>query len=191
MVKDSPWCLSRKLRSGRPWPLFLQSFKNRHFLPSGLFLPSRDEPRIRRSRCSNGFSVLTSARESKRRATGVMATFVASASPARNRLLTAEGGERSGSCLPHWLQLMSRSMHRHPGSSHFISQPAHLITPLIQPRRTITTFTRAQASYANCWSTREVSEPAKSLFPLAVTSERGSGADNSDRVGRLKWKVLL
>lgn len=167
---------------------------------TSLFLPSRAEPRSRRSRCSNGsgikeqedvLSLLTSARESKRRATGVMAAFVASASPARNRLLTAEGGERSGSCLPHWLQLMSGSMHRHPGSPHFISQPAHLITPLIHPRRTITTFTRAQASAANCWSTREVSEPAKSLFPLAVTSERGSGADSSDRAGRLKLKVLL
>lgn len=163
---------------------FGSSLKNPHFII----------PAFSCSRCSNGsgineqedvLSVLTSG------LTGVMAAFVASAWSARNRLLTAEGGERSGSCLPHWLQLMSGSMHRHPGSSHFISQPAHLITPLIHPRRTITTFTRAQASSANCWSTREVPEPAKSLFPLAVTSERGSGAHNSDRVGRLKLNVLL
>lgn len=96
-----------------------------------------------------------------------MTAFAASV---HNRLLTGGGGERSGSRLPHWLRLMSGSMHRHQGSSHFISQPAHLITPLIQPRRTIT-FTRAQASSANCRSASEGSEPATRRFPLALSSE--------------------
>lgn len=96
----------------------------------------------RRSRSNNGssrmFFQLALAPESKPRAMGVMTPFAASASPVPNRLLTGGGGERSGRCRPHWLRLMSGSMHRHQGSSHFISQPAHLITPLIQPRRTIT-----------------------------------------------------
>lgn len=118
----------------------------------------------RRSRSNNGssrmFFQLALACESKRRAMGVMTPFAASASPARNRLLTGGGGERSGSCRPHWLRLMSGSMHRHQGSSHFISQRAHLITPLIQPRRTRTS-TRTQAPSANCGSAREGSEPAR------------------------------
>lgn len=138
---------------------------------------SRDERRSLRRRCGSGswineqhvLSVLTLVRESKHYVMGVMMPFAPSLTC--NRLLTGGGGERSGSCRPHWLRLMSGSMHRRQESSHFISQPAHLITPLIQPHRIITASTWAQASSANCWIASEGSEPAKRLFPLALSSE--------------------
>lgn len=123
-----------------------QSFEDWHLIIPAFLCPQRSG-----SRCSNGLrineqadvlSVLTLACGSQLHAMGVMTAFVALASPVCNRLLTAGGGGRYGSRLLHWLQLTTGSMHRHQGSSSFISQPAHLITPLIQPRRTITTFTR-------------------------------------------------